>query len=175
MTDRLSRVPQAAHGWALAAGLALALAGGPGASAQSFNAPKQEPPQVGGETVPPVDIKFDLVDGKARCEPPELRLPARTDVEVKLSNTSDENAVIASTPLLANEHVLHHEGDVAHVASNTGYTLKARGTGRMRLRTPDAGEFEFTCAQVRDLGSPFKGKLTLVQTQPGPLPAPGSR
>ena len=150
----------------LALGLSLMALGLQGAAAQSFNAPKQEAPQVGGDASPPVDIKFDLVDGKARCEPPELRLPARTDVQVKITNASDENAVIAAPRLFSNEFVLHHEGDLVHAASNQGYTLKARGTGHMRLRTPPPGDYEFTCAQVRDLGSPYKGKLTLVQTQP---------
>lgn len=169
MIDRSSKALRAGLGpgaaaWALAAAL-LAAALQP-AGAQSSNAPKQEPPQVGGAETPPIDIKFDIVNGAARCEPPELRLPARTDVEVKITNTSDQIATITAPLLFRNEYVLHHEGDLAHVASNEGYTIKPRGTGRMKLRTPPPGEYEFSCFNAGTTGSPYKGKLILVQTRP---------
>ncbi len=57
--------------------------------------------------------------------------------------------------------MLHADGDLVHVASEKGYTVKQNGKGTLRLRTLKAGQEEYACTSTRNADAPFKGKLVL--------------
>lgn len=150
-------MPMPRHSRLVAAAALAALAGGPARAAQDL-----PPPQAGGDRMPPVEVTIEAENDALRCEPGELRLPADSDVALRLANRSREQVTIAAPRIFENRNVLHHDGDVVHVASNNGYLVKAGGTGEIRLRTAAPGSYPFTCTGNNSQGTPFKGTLTLV-------------
>jgi hypothetical protein len=114
------------------------------------------------ETMPSVDLTMTVENGAAKCAPAELRLPADTDVSIHVENHSTSQIVLTAPQIFENKNVLHHDGDVVHVASNEGYTVKQNGKGELRVRTIAAGQYPFGCTSVNDRSQPFKGTLTLA-------------
>ena len=149
--------------------LALAAAGGWAACAQdrspaagrggSSGVPAAE---SGGQQLPPIEIVTGVEGGAAKCEPGELRLPANQTVDLRIINKSDRQFTLAAPKIFDDGHLVRFEGDTIHAAGGAGYSVKANGTARIILRTPEAGEYPFTCADTRNQGSPFRGKLTVV-------------
>ena len=114
------------------------------------------------ETMPSVDLTMTVENGVPTCAPAELRLPADTDVSIKVQNRSTSQFVLTAPQIFENKNVLHHDGDVVHVASNEGYTVKQNGKGEIRVRTIGAGQYPFGCTSVNDRSKPFQGTLTLT-------------
>jgi hypothetical protein len=139
------------------AGLALALAAGPlvpGAGARDLPPPKTD-------VVPPVELTVALEGGKVSCAPAELRLPAQTNVHVHLVNQTDKEITVTA-PRIFDKNVLRHDGDLVHVASAEGYTLKPSGRGDIELRTLAPGQYPFGCTSAQDQANPFRGTLVFV-------------
>lgn len=110
----------------------------------------------------PVELTMDVENGAARCEPADLRLPADSDVALRIVNRSKHQFTLTAPRIFENKNVLHHDGDLAHVASDDGYTVKANGKGDLRVRTIAAGQYPFACTSVQNQSEPFRGTLTLA-------------
>lgn len=113
------------------------------------------------DAMPPVELTIALQDGKPVCEPAELRLPADTNVDLKIVSRADVPIILTMGDQFDNKRVLHSDGDLVHVMSEKGYTVKQNGTGNLRLRTLATGEYPYACTSTRDQDAPFKGKLVL--------------
>lgn len=113
-------------------------------------------------SMPSVDLTISDKDGKAVCAPAELRLPADTNVTINISSHAKSPVIITSPNQFKNDQVLHHDGDLAHVASGDGYTVKQNGKGVLRLRTLKAGEQDYGCASINDQKDVFRGRLILT-------------
>lgn len=135
--------------------LSAVLAAGP-ALAQGKPLP---PPAT--DAMPPVELTISLKDGKPVCDPAELKLPADTNVALKIVSNADAPVTITAPGQFENGLVLHADGDLVHVASEKGYTVKQNGKGTLRLRTMKAGQEEYACTSTRNADAPFKGKLVL--------------
>ncbi|MEH3148097.1 MAG: hypothetical protein PGN34_22815 [Methylobacterium frigidaeris] len=120
------------------------------------------PPKAGGEVMPPVEVTITTKDGAASCAPAELRLPAQSNVSLQVVNQSDAQVTITAPQIFQNKNVLHHDGDVVHVASNDAYLVKANGKGEIRLRTIAPGDYTWGCTSTNARSKPFEGRLTLV-------------
>lgn len=144
-----------ARGSATLLALSAVLAAGP-ALAQSKPLP---PPAT--DAMPPVELTISLKDGKPVCDPAELKLPADTNVALKIVSSADAPVTITAPGQFENGLVLHADGDLVHVASEKGYTVKQNGKGTLRLRTMKAGQEEYACTSTRNADAPFKGKLVL--------------
>ncbi|AWN46297.1 hypothetical protein DK419_08205 [Methylobacterium terrae] len=118
------------------------------------------PPKT--DAMPPVEVTITAENGVPRCAPAELRLPAQTNVDLHVTNQSNEQISLTAPQIFQNKNVLHHDGDVVHVASNDAYLIKANGKGEIRLRTIAPGEYKYGCTAVSKQDKPFEGKLTLV-------------
>ncbi|SDA30114.1 hypothetical protein SAMN02799622_04642 [Methylobacterium sp. UNC378MF] len=112
-------------------------------------------------TMPTVDLIMTVENGAAKCAPADLRLPADTDVSIRVQNHTTSQIVLTAPQIFENKNVLHHDGDVVHVASNDGYTVKQNGKGEIRVRTIAAGQYPYGCTSVNDKSQPFRGTLTL--------------
>ena len=144
-----------ARGSATLLALSAVLAAGP-ALAQGKPLP---PPAT--DAMPPVELTISLKDGKPVCDPAELKLPAETNVALKIVSSADAPVTITAPGQFENGLVLHADGDLVHVASEKGYTVKQNGKGTLRLRTMKAGQEEYACTSTRNADAPFKGKLVL--------------
>ncbi|MCJ2050316.1 cupredoxin domain-containing protein [Methylobacterium sp. J-070] len=113
------------------------------------------------DAMPPVELTISMADGKPVCEPAELRLPADTNVALSIVSHADAPVTITAPGQFENGLVLHADGDLVHVASEKGYTVKQNGKGTLRLRTLKAGQEEYACTSTRNADAPFKGKLVL--------------
>ncbi|MGY2049824.1 hypothetical protein [Methylobacterium sp. JK268] len=139
------------------AGLLLAgLAAGPALAANDL------PPPKNGDTMPPVSLTITSENGAPKCDPAELRLPADSNVALQVVNQSKDEVTLTAPKIFENRYVLHHDGDVVHVANNDGYVVKQNGRGEIRLRTIAPGQYTFGCTSVTARNKPFEGKLTLV-------------
>ena len=138
------------------ASLALAVMAGP-ALAQG----KPLPPPASSVT-PTVELSIGLQDGKPVCAPAELRLPADTNVTLNVVSTADAPVTLTAAGQFENGKVLHADGDLVHVASEKGYTVKQNGKGTLKLRTMQAGETAYGCTSTRNADAPFVGKLVLT-------------
>ncbi|WP_018263794.1 cupredoxin domain-containing protein [Methylobacterium sp. WSM2598] len=143
------------------AGLLLAALAGAALAANDL-----PPPKAGGDAMPPVQLTITSENGAAKCEPAELRLPANSNVALEVTNRSSARVTLTAPQIFQNKNVLHHDGDVVHVASNDAYLVKENGTGEIRLRTIGPGEYTFGCTSVTAQSKPFEGKLTLVDPTP---------
>ena len=112
--------------------------------------------------MPPVELTISMKDGKPVCDPAELRLPADTNVALNIVSSADAPVTITAPGQFENGLVLHADGDLVHVASEKGYTVKQNGKGTLRLRTMKAGQEEYACTSTRNADAPFKGKLVLT-------------
>lgn len=139
---------------AAAALLAVALPGG----ARAAN--DLPPPKT--DAMPPVEVTITAENGAPRCAPAELRLPAQTNVDLHVTNQSNLQVSLTAPQIFQNKNVLHHDGDVVHVASNDAYLVKANGKGEIRLRTIAPGEYTYGCTATSKQDQPFTGKLTLI-------------
>ncbi|MGE8129157.1 anaerobic typically selenocysteine-containing protein [Methylobacterium sp. NPDC080182] len=144
-----------ARGSATLLALSAVLAAGP-ALAQGKPLP---PPAT--DAMPPVELTISLKDGKPVCDPAELKLPADTNVALKIVSSADAPVTITAPGQFENGLVLHADGDLVHVASEKGYMVKQNGKGTLRLRTMKAGQEEYACTSTRNADAPFKGKLVL--------------
>lgn len=117
---------------------------------------------IEGKQIAPVEIVTGLKDNVPSCEPSELRIPAGQPIDLRIVNRSDQQFTLAGPIIFADQNLIRFEGDVVHSAGNAGYIVKASGTARIILRTPPAGDYEFTCANTRNQGTPFRGKMTVV-------------
>jgi hypothetical protein len=115
-----------------------------------------------GEGVGPVPVRVTLENGKPVCAPAELRLPADTNVELHIVSTANAPVTITAEGQFENAKVLHADGDLVHVMSEKGYTVKQNGKGVLRLRTMKAGETAYGCTSTRNADAPFVGKLVLT-------------
>ncbi|GJD51805.1 hypothetical protein OPKNFCMD_4564 [Methylobacterium crusticola] len=120
------------------------------------------PPKAGGEAMPPVEVTITAQNETPQCAPAELRLPAQSNVDLHVINQSNLQVSITAPQIFQNKNVLHHDGDVVHVASNDAYLIKANGKGEIRLRTIAAGEYTYGCTSTNRRDATFTGKLTLV-------------
>ncbi len=144
------------------ASLALALVAGPVLLAGPGLAQgKPLPPPASGAT-PVVELTIALKDGKPVCDPAELRLPADTNVTINVVSSADAPVTLTAAGQFENGRVLHADGDLVHVASEKGYTVKQNGRGTLKLRTMPAGETPYGCTSTRNASAPFVGKLVLT-------------
>lgn len=123
------------------------------------------PEQRGDKVLPPIEILAELVGGTVRCSPPEVRLPAQDEIDLRLVNRSDQTVTVAGPELFSDRNLVRSEGDVVHAASDQAYVVKPNGTARVIVRTPPAGQYRYTCAGNRSQGTPSGGTLTIVSTQ----------
>ncbi|WP_336487406.1 cupredoxin domain-containing protein [Methylobacterium nigriterrae] len=123
---------------------------------------KPSPQPKAGDAMPPVELTIDLEGGKPRCSPAELRLPAETNVALRVVNRADRPVTLTAPGQFENRNVLHADGDLVHVMSNEGYLVKQGGTGTLKLRTLAAGQYPYACTGVQDRVAPFKGTLILA-------------
>lgn len=125
-----------------------------GALARDLGPPKTD-------IVPPVELTVSADGAKIACAPAELRLPSETNVHVRLVNQTNKEITITA-PRIFDKNVLRHDGDLVHVASAAGYTLKPEGHGDIELRTLAPGQYPFGCTSTQDQANPFKGTLVFV-------------
>ena len=113
------------------------------------------------DVMPPLELTISMEDGKPVCAPAEINLPADTNVSLHIVSSADAPITITAAGQFENGLILHADGDLTHVASEKGYTVKQRGQGTLRLRTMKAGQQEYACTSNRNADAPFKGKLVL--------------
>ncbi len=130
---------------------------------QAVRAEGKPLPAPASEAMPSVELRIGLTDGRATCTPAELPLPADTNVELRLVSTADRPVTITMEGQFEQGRVLHHDGDVGHVASEKGYTIKPNGKAVIRLRTLPPGEVPFACTSTSNQSEPFKGKAILTK------------
>ena len=123
--------------------------------------PRPLPPPA-SDVTPPVELTVSLKDGKPVCDPAELRLPADTNVVLTIKSSADAPVTLTAPGQFENGLIQHADGDLVHVASEKGYTIKQNGQGTLRLRTMKAGQETYACTSTRNQGAPFTGKLILV-------------
>lgn len=116
------------------------------------------------DALPPVALTVEEADGAVRCAPADLRLPADSNVELTIHNTTKNQVTLTAPRQFENRHVLHHDGDLVHVASNDGYLIKQNGKGMLRIRTLAEGQYPYGCTSVSKQSAPFQGTLTLSRT-----------
>ncbi|GJD99449.1 cupredoxin domain-containing protein [Methylobacterium isbiliense] len=138
----------------LAAALALT-------STAALAAQQPAPPRA-TDASPPVEVTISQDGGTTRCEPATLRLPAETDVTLSLVNQSGLPATVTAPKMFENRQILHHDGGLAHIANESGFTVRPSTRGEVKLRTLAPGEYDFSCATTRNQGTPSRGKLVLV-------------
>ncbi|MBX9934167.1 MAG: cupredoxin domain-containing protein [Methylobacterium sp.] len=138
---------------------ALVLSGG-------FAAAQTKAPPKNDGTMPPISIVAEEVDGRLQCSPAELRLPAETNVQFEIVNKTKEQVTLTAPDMFKNRNVLHHDGDLVHVASNDGYLIKQGGNGVLRVRTLAEGQYPYGCTAVSRQREPFRGTLTLTRANP---------
>lgn len=131
------------------------------AQAQSETKGKPLPPPATG-AMPPVELTVEMNDGHPVCRPAELRLPADTNVALKVVSRANQPVTITMPGQFENGRVLHADGDLVHVASEKGYTVNRNGRGTLRLRTIAAGEKPFACTGTNSQDNPFEGKVILT-------------
>ena len=119
-------------------------------------------PQPATDAMPPVELTISLKDGKPVCAPAELKLPADTNVALNIVSSADAPVTITAPGQFENGLVLHADGDLVHVASEKGYTVKQNGRGTLRLRTVGAGEKPFACTGANSRDVPFEGRVVLT-------------
>ena len=131
-----------------------------GSAATLAQGKPKEPPA--NDTMLPVEFKITMEDGKPVCAPAELRLPADSNVELRIDSTASKPVVLTMEGgQFENSRVLHHSGDLGHVMTEKGFTVKQNGKGMIRLRTVQAGEFAYACTSTGNMSDPFKGKAIL--------------
>ncbi len=118
-------------------------------------------PAPASDAMPPVEVTVSMEGGKPVCAPAELLLPADTNVALHIVSSADAPVTITAPGQFENGLVLHADGDLIHVASEAGYTVKQNGTGTLKLRTMKAGQHDYACTSNRNADAPFKGKLVL--------------
>jgi len=124
----------------------------------------EDNPQLGkpaSAVIPPVELTITLQDDKPVCAPADLRLPANTDVVLKVVSQANVPVTLTAPGQFEQGHLLHADGDLVHVMSEKGYTVKANGHGILKLRTLDAGEHSYACTANNKRNAPFVGKLVL--------------
>jgi len=114
------------------------------------------------DAMAPVELTISMKDGKPVCAPAEISLPADTNVSLHIVSRANASVTITAPGQFENGLLLHADGDLIHVASEKGYTVKQNGKGTLRLRTMKAGQEEYACTSTRNAGAPFKGKLVLT-------------
>ena len=114
------------------------------------------------DAMPPVELTISMDGGKPVCAPAELLLPADTNVTLSIVSSADAPITITAPGQFENGLVLHADGDLIHVASEAGYTVKQKGKGTLKLRTMKAGQEAYACTSNRNADAPFKGKLVLT-------------
>ncbi|WP_238258056.1 anaerobic typically selenocysteine-containing protein [Methylobacterium gnaphalii] len=109
-------------------------------------------------------MRITKQDGRVACSPGELRLPADSNVTINVVSQSDSPVVLTSPNQFKNSQVHHHEGDLTHVASEDGWTVKQNGKGVLKLRTLAAGQQDYGCTSVNNQKDTFRGKSVLSPT-----------
>ena len=114
------------------------------------------------DAMPPVELTITMDGNKPVCAPAELRLPADTNVEIRIVSQAPEAVTITAPGQFENTRVLHADGDLVHVASEKGYLVKQNGKGVLKIRTMKAGEETYACTSNLNRKAPFEGKLILI-------------
>ena len=117
--------------------------------------------QPASDVMPPIEITVSMDGTKAVCSPSEIALPADTNVSLTITSHASTPVIITMAEQFENGLVLHSDGDIAHNASEKGYTIKQNGKGMLKLRTMAAGEHAYGCASINNQREPFTGKVVL--------------
>ena len=119
-------------------------------------------PPASSDAMPPVELTITMDGDKPICAPAELKLPANTNVELRIVSQAAEPVTITAPGQFENANVLHADGDLIHVASEKGYLVKQHGKGILRIRTLKPGQETYACTSNRNQKAPFEGKLVLT-------------
>ncbi len=129
------RLPSAS--WLLGVALLVFVA----ASVAAQSAP---PGPLAGPTAPPLAISMSVVEGEVVCRPPSARLPARTPLELLVGNGSERPLwFIAPLFFAGSDHI--ESGGFTLDLKRGGFLVAPASTVRVRLRTPEPGEFYYSC------------------------------
>ena len=118
--------------------------------------------ELDGKSVPPISVTATVADGKTQCDPQTLQVPAETPIDLRIDNQSAQPLSLSSGELFAPGRLVRFDGAVGHAASELGFTVKPHAKGRIVIRTPKAGEYDYGCAAAGNQGTPFKGKLVTL-------------
>lgn len=140
----------------LAAGM-TAIAGG-SALAQTPNLP---PP--GAEQPVPVEILAEAAPGGITCRPAEARLPAQTQVALRVANRSASPVRFEIPELLQAGRLLNVQGGTAE-RDGKGVLVAPGVVGQIMIQTPGPGNYPFGCTLMNNANQapPVKGMFAIA-------------
>jgi len=113
----------------------------------------------------PIDIVMGAGDLVPGCEPRELRVPARTPIELRLDNRGAVALTFHAPTFLSRERVESAGVPVTERGPLEGLVVAPGTTERIRMLTPGEGRYPFACTGPA-AGSPEPAGVIIVV--PGP-------
>lgn len=139
------------------------------ASLQMHRAQAQEAPRASSEIVTPVEIAISTVNDAVVCAPPRARLPARNIVELRVLNQAREPIMFVAPKFFEASQIQESGGFTLDLVEG-GFLVAPQSTIWVRLRTPPAGEYYYSCYAPGRVPTPQSSGFLIVVTEAQSLP-----
>lgn len=143
--------------------LLLPAAINPGAAQQARSSP---PIASGGAGAPPIEIEMGTVNGDVRCTPARARLPGRDAIDLRVVNRAERPLWFVAPEFLKGAKHIDSRGFTLDVTRG-GFLVAPASTVRVLLRTPQPGEYYYSCYEPGSVPRPeSSGFLIVVPAAP---------
>ena len=146
------RLPRIVGGALLAAGLLTTAA-----LAQQ----EARPPTVAGQVAAPVEIVMEMINGEVRCSPPRARLPAQSPLDFRVVNRAERPLMFVAPQFFQAANVIESAGYALDLVQG-GFLARPQATLRVLLRTPQAGEYYYSCYEQGQVPAPQSSGFLIV-------------
>jgi hypothetical protein len=109
----------------------------------------------------PPEVLVVVRDDAPRCEPQELRVPSKANIDLRITNQGTR-AVLVSAPEL-------FTGDQVRAAQNAkkqadGYLVEPKQNAQFIVLTPPDGQYRFACVEPGKADAQAPGSLVTIRS-----------
>lgn len=109
----------------------------------------------------PPEVIVVVRDDAPRCEPQELRVPSKANIDLRITNQGTRTVLISAPQLFTDDQVraaqnAKKQGD--------GYLVEPKQNAQFIVLTPEDGQYRFACVEPNQANAESTGSLVTVRS-----------
>jgi hypothetical protein len=109
----------------------------------------------------PPEVLVVVKDEAPRCEPQQLRVPSRANIDLRITNQGKRSVLVSAPDMFKDDRV---RGVTNAKEANGGYVIEHGQTAQFIVLTPEEGEYKFGCVEPGQAAAETTGSLVTVRS-----------
>ncbi len=109
----------------------------------------------------PPEVLVVVKDEAPRCEPQQLRVPARANIDLRITNQGKRSVLVSAPDMFKDDRV---RGATNAKQEQGGYVVEHGQTAQFIVLTPEEGEYKFGCVEPGRADVATTGSLVTVRS-----------